>query len=198
MNNKIFSFLIAMAMTVAGVSLTSCGDDDNNTPTTKKATTASAQPEVCINAAMFDYFDITCTIDGETVTLTKDNTYDTSYTPYLTSIVRQVRMYKVSAKQYTKFPATMTVSLHSKVKAGVDLRNMEDLSYLLYVDIAPGNNNGDAFKPYVRSTGNFQPYTKLNLKKMSDDKAQKIVNAITDATVTKTGTFENAGSYVAK
>ena len=74
MNNKIFSFLIAMAMTVVGITLTSCGSDDNGDGgSSSKATTVTAQPEVCIRSEMFDYFDITCTIDGETVTLTKDN-----------------------------------------------------------------------------------------------------------------------------
>lgn len=195
MNNKIFSFLIAMAMTVAGVSLTSCGNDDNGDGGNKsKATTASAQPEVCIRSEMFDYFDITCTIDGETVTLTKDNTYDTSYSPYTDNTKYDVRMYKVSAKQYTTFPAKMTVSLTSKVKEGVDIRSIGKLTYLLYVDIAATNDLGGKFAPLVHPTDVFRLIKNYDTSKASDN----VIKSLENATVTKTATFENAGSLVIK
>lgn len=195
MNNKIFSFLIAMAMTVAGISLTSCGSDDNGDGGNKsKATTASAQPEVCIRSEMFDYFDITCTIDGETVTLTRDNTYDTSYTPYTDKTKYDVRMYKVSAKQYTTFPAKMTVSLTSKVKEGVDIRSIGKLTYLLYVDIAATNDLGGKFAPFQHSTDIFRLTKNYDTTKGSD----AVIKSLENATVTKTATFENAGSLVIK
>ena len=195
MNNKIFSFLIAMAMTVAGITLTSCGSDDNGDGgSSSKATTVTAQPEVCIRSEMFDYFDITCTIDGETVALTKDNTYDTSYTPYTSNLKYDVRMYKVSAKQYTKFPAKMTVSLTSKVKAGVDLRSLGKITYLLYTDISATNNLGGKFAPNDHSTNWFTLHKSLDTSKATDDVIKKLENS----TVTTTATFENAGSLVIK
>ncbi len=193
MDNKIFSFLIAMAMTVAGISLSSCGNDDNGSDSTPKATVATAQPEVCIKSDMFNYFDITCTIDGETVTLTKDNTYETSYTPYTSrTSYDNVCMYRVSPKQYTNFPAKMTVTVQSKVKDGVDLRTVEKMSYLLYVDIAPGNNNSNSFSPNNHHTGIFSLITNSKVKDLKEETIKKLENA----TVTKTATFETAGGVV--
>lgn len=197
MNNKMISRLISMMMVMAGLMLTSCGGDDDGDPTTSGATTATAEPVLCIQSEMLDYFDITCTIDGETVTLTKDNTYNTTYTPF-GGFPQSVCRYQAASKQYKKFPATMNLTAQCKVKDGVNLKNMEELTYLFYVDIIPSNNNGDKFSTYNRNPGAFHSYDGLRLKDMSADKLDKFVKSIENVTLTTTAQFDNANSAVVK
>lgn len=192
MNNKFFSLLIAMFMSVACVSLTSCGSNDDNEIKKPTATTANAQPVLCIFSEMFDYFDVTCTIDGETVKITKDNTYDETITKAEYGKTYQVRKYKVDKKQFTKFPATMTVTAQCKVKDGVDLRKVEKLSYLLYLDMVVGNNNNDTFSTYKPAKYVFQPYPNANFSKLTEETFKKFENA----TKTITASFESADCVV--
>ncbi len=140
MNNKFFSLLAGMAMIVAGLAFTSCSssDDDDTKPTTG-ATEAYLTPNVLVAEDMFDYFDVTCAIDGETIVLTKDNTQSVDKT--VEKIPFKLRQYTGAKKTYKKFPAEMKIVQTVKVKAGVDLKTISLLEqYVMYTYIQTDNN----------------------------------------------------------
>ncbi len=141
MNKKIFSILIAMAMVVVGLSLTSCGDDDEDVvKPSNKATEAYLTPTVYISEAMMDYFDATCTIDGQTVTLTRDNTEADNMT--VEGILFNIRKYKGATKTYKGFPSSLVVVQNVKPKAGVVLKDISRLDqFVMYTHVNFANNN---------------------------------------------------------
>lgn len=140
MNNKIYSFLIAMAMVVAGITLTSCGDDDNNLTPSGKATEAYLTTTVYVAEPMLEYYDATCTIDGQTITLTKDNTEAENMT--VGELSFNLRKYTFAKKTYKSFPSTLNIVQSVKVKTGVDLKNIERLDqFAMYTHVSFANNN---------------------------------------------------------
>lgn len=141
MNNKIFSLLIAMAMVVAGMTLTSCGDDDDDVvKPSGKATEAYLTPTIYVSEAMMDYFDATCTIDGKTVTLTMDNTVADNMT--LDGIAFKLRKYTGASKTYKSFPSSLAIQQEVKPKAGVVLKDISRLDqFVMYAHVSFANNN---------------------------------------------------------
>lgn len=145
MNNKFFSILIAMAMVVAGLSLASCSDDeDENVKPNNKATEAYLTPTIYVSEAMMDYFDASCTIDGKTVTLTKDNTQAETMT--VDSIVFKLRKYTGAAKTFKSFLSSFTIVQNVKAKPGVTLKNIGRLDqFVMYTHVGFANNNTSRF-----------------------------------------------------
>ncbi len=173
MNKRIYSLIVGMAMAVAGMTLAACSDSkDESTTSTDKATQAYLTPTFYVAEAMLDYFDATCTFDGKTVTLTKDNTEaedmkmevtsaSTGVTEYTTFHMRKYTGDKIT---YKSFPATMEVKQSATPKAGVDLKTVEKLSqYAMYTTVDLSNNytkrysdgewtsiTGDRFKSFFK------------------------------------------------
>lgn len=141
MNSKFYSFLIGMVLMIAGVTLTSCSDDDNNN-STSKATKATAQPVVYITDDMLTLYDVTCTVDGKTVTLTKDNTVATSQQKIgVYTYNYDLREYKIPATTYTKFPSSMEVTTSAKVKSNVNLQEVDKFNFCLCLSMNLTNDN---------------------------------------------------------
>lgn len=145
MNNKFFSILIAMAMVVAGLTLASCSDDeDEKVKPNNIATEAYLTPTFYVSEAMMDYFDATCTINGKTVTLTKDNTQAENIT--VDSIVFKLRKYTADSNTFKSFPSSFTIVQNVKAKSGVILKDIGRLDqFVMYTHVGFANNNTSRF-----------------------------------------------------
>lgn len=141
MNKKSFSLLAGMAMVVAGFAFASCSsnDDDIKNPTVN-ATEAYARPVIIVSDNMLDVYDVTCTIDGNTVTVTKDNTVAIGDTT-VDKTTYSMRKYVGAAKTYTQFPSYPTFVEHIKVKDGIDLRTTDKISLVRYAYYDYTNNS---------------------------------------------------------
>lgn len=141
MNKKSFSLLAGMAMVVAGFAFASCSsnDDDIKNPTVN-ATEAYARPVIIVTDNMLDVYDVTCTIDGNTVTVTKDNTVAIGDTT-VDKTTYSMRKYVGAAKTYTQFPSYPTFVEHIKVKDGIDLRTTDKISLVRYAYYDYTNNS---------------------------------------------------------
>ena len=141
MNKKSFSLLAGMAMVVAGFAFASCSsnDDDIKNPTVN-ATEAYARPVIIVSDNMLDVYDVTCTIDGNTVTVTKDNTVAIGDTT-VAKTTYSMRKYVGAAKTYTQFPSYPTFVEHIKVKDGIDLRTTDKISLVRYAYYDYTNNS---------------------------------------------------------
>lgn len=184
MKSKILSVLVGMAMIVAGVTFTSCGDDDDNIVPTSKATTATVQPSVYVAEDMLTYYDVTVTVDGTAVTLTKDNTTSETELGY------PLRKYKPAATVYKAFPSTMTVVAHCTKKSNVELSDMDDSDYCMYVKADYSNDNKDKVSTlsvstqYLYSAGLY--YTEMK---------EETLNTFIDRTITTTYTMSSASAF---
>ena len=147
MNKKFFSFFIGMAMVVAGLTLASCSNNDDEKE--QSTNTATSTPLVYCSEAMMAYFDVTCTIDGKAVTLTKDNTEAVEQTLYDSNddpMYFKMRCYKGETKKHTSFPSTSTIVENVKVKSGVDLKTIERLDqFVMYIRIDTDNTNNNTW-----------------------------------------------------
>ena len=141
MNKKSFSLLAGMAMVVAGFAFASCSsnDDDIKNPTVN-ATEAYARPVIIVTDNMLDVYDVTYTIDGNTVTVTKDNTVAIGDTT-VDKTTYSMRKYVGAAKTYTQFPSYPTFVEHIKVKDGIDLRTTDKISLVRYAYYDYTNNS---------------------------------------------------------
>ncbi len=141
MNKKSFSLLAGMAMVVAGFAFASCSsnDDDIKNPTVN-ATEAYARPVIIVTDNMLDVYDVTYTIDGNTVTVTKDNTVAIGDTT-VAKTTYSMRKYVGAAKTYTQFPSYPTFVEHIKVKDGKDLRTVDKISLVRYAYYDYTNNS---------------------------------------------------------
>lgn len=141
MNKKSFSLLAGMAMVVAGFAFASCSsnDDDIKNPTVN-ATEAYARPVIIVSDNMLDVYDVTCTIDGNTVTVTKDNTVAIGDTT-VDKTTYSMRKYVGAAKTYTQFPSYPTFVEHIKVKDGIELRTTDKISLVRYAYYDYTNNS---------------------------------------------------------
>ncbi len=147
MKKKVFSILFGMAMVAAGLTFASCGGDDDNTGGSEtgglkpagKATIAYGTPVVLISEDMLNYFDATCIVDGQAVTLTKDNT--TAFDTIRNERTYRLRKYTGPTRTYTKFPTITTLAEHITVKEGVDLNTIGrlDVAFSAYNEYT--NNN---------------------------------------------------------
>lgn len=179
MKSKFLSILVAMAMVVAGVAFSSCGDnnDDPVQPTVNK--TATLQPEVYFGEDMLNFYDITVTIDGKAVVLTKDNTQ--SANPLLSLI--KYRKYQADATEYKKFPATSKVVVRSVKKSNVELSSMDDSDYSIYLTANYGNSDTELSEMIQHSTlreVGGMPYSALSEEELA---------SILDRTITGTYTL---------
>lgn len=197
MSKKIFSLLIGMAMTVAGMTIASCSNsNDDNTTSTDKATQAYLTPTFYVAEAMLNYFDATCTAGGKTVTLTKDNTEAEDMKLQVTSadnttqyVTFHMRKYTGDKITYKSFPATMEVKQSATPKAGVDLKTVESLSqYAMYTHVDLANNytkrysdgewtsvTGDKFKSFFKNG--------VRLSQMPSDKLSEYSNPSITTTI---------------
>lgn len=147
MTKKFFSLFIGMAMVVAGMTLSSCSNsnDDEKEPTDY----ATSTPLVYCSEAMMDYFDVTCTIDGKAVTLTKANTEAVEQTLQDSNgdpMEFKMRCYKGETKKHTSFPSSSTIVENVKVKSGVDLVKVGRLDqFVMYIRIDTSNSNNDSW-----------------------------------------------------
>lgn len=146
MNKKFFSLFIGMAMVVAGLTLASCSNNDDEKEPTN---TATSTPLVYCSEAMMAYFDVTCTIDGKAVTLTKDNTEAVEQTLHDYNgdpMDFKMRCYKGETKKHTSFPSSSTIVENVKVKSGVDLVKIGRLDqFVMYIRIDTDNTNNDTW-----------------------------------------------------
>ena len=184
MKSRILSVLVAMAMIVAGVAFTSCGDDDDDIVPVSKATTATVQPSVYVAEDMLNYYDITVTVDGSEVTLTKDNTTG------VTDLGYNLRKYKPAASVFKAFPTKMTVVAQCAKKSTVELSDMDDTDYCLYVTADYSNDNKDNVSAlsvssrYLFSAGLH--YTKMD---------EETLNSFINRTITATYTMSSASAF---
>ena len=195
MNRKAISLFIGAAMAVTGVAFTSCGGDDDVTPlkpVEKVAKTATAQPVIYFAEDMLDIYDLTCTVDGETVTLTRDNTENSVYKDPILPLQYSVRKYTSAQKTFTTFPATMEVTAQAKVKEGVDLRAVGEFDYCFTLDNVLSNDNDNSWSQ-INNTCKFHYTEGLDFTDAADDEPLLIEkqNAVRTAKLT----FTNA-AYV--
>lgn len=184
MKSRILSVLVAMAMIVAGVAFTSCGGDDDDIVPVSKATTATVQPSVYVAEDMLNYYDITVTVDGSEVALTKDNTTG------VTDLGFKFRKYKPAASVFKTFPTKMTVVAHCAKKSSVELSDMDDSNYCLYVTADYSNDNKNnvgalsVTSQYLYSAGLL--YTKMD---------EETLNSFINRTITATYTMSSASAF---
>lgn len=184
MKSKILSVLVGMAMIVAGVAFTSCGGDDDDIVPSSKATTATVQPSVYVAEDMLTYYDITVTVDGTAVTLTKDNTTSE------TDLGFAFRKYKPAATVYKAFPSTMTVVAHCAKKSNVELSDMDDSDYCMYVKADYSNDNKDKVST-LNVSSQFRYSAGLHYTKMDEE----TLNTFIDRTITATYTMSSASAF---
>lgn len=153
MKRKFFSLFIGMAMIITGTALSSCSnnDDDEKKPS-EWATTA---PLIYCSESMMEYFDVTCTIDGKTVTLTNDNTEAVEQTLHDSNgdpMYFKLRCYVGDKKEHTSFPATSTVVETVKEKSGVDISKIDKLhQFVMYIKFDTTNANNDEWETLTGS-----------------------------------------------
>ena len=184
MKSRILSVLVAMAMVVAGVAFTSCGGDDDDIVPVSKATIATVQPSVYVAEDMLNYYDITVTVDGSEVALTKDNTTG------VTDLGFKFRKYKPAASVFKTFPTKMTVVAHCAKKSSVELSDMDDSDYSMYVTADYSNDNKNnvgalsVTSQYLYSAGLL--YTKMD---------EETLNSFINRTITATYTMSSAIAF---
>lgn len=184
MKSRILSVLVAMAMVVAGVAFTSCGGDDDDIVPVSKATIATVQPSVYVAEDMLNYYDITVTVDGSEVALTKDNTTG------VTDLGFKFRKYKPAASVFKTFPTKMTVVAHCAKKSSVELSDMDDSDYSMYVTADYSNDNKNnvgalsVTSQYLYSAGLL--YTKMD---------EETLNSFINRTITATYTMSSASAF---
>ncbi len=187
MNKKSFSLLAGMAMVVAGFAFASCSsnDDDIKNPTVN-ATEAYARPVIIVSDKMLDVYDVTCNIDGNTVTVTKDNTVAIGDT-IVDKTTYSMRKYVGAAKTYTQFPSYPTFVEHIKVKDGMDLRTVDKTSLVRYAYYDYTNNS--ALHEVTGVSGSiFTTFTTMIGSKMSESSAK----TFSDMTVQINDTLKSA------
>ncbi len=190
MNNKFFSILIAMAMVVVGLTLASCGDDEDETvKPNDKATEAYLTPTFYVSEAMMDYFDATCTIDGKTVTLTKDNTVADKIT--VEGITFNLRKYTWDAKTFKTFPSSFTIVQNVKAKSGVNLKNISRLDqFVIYTHVGFANNNTSNYADgeWKTITGKFGSVFQegVHFDMLTDEDLKDYQNSVLTTTVNMT------------
>lgn len=171
MNRKIISLFMGAAMAVTGVIFTSCGGDDDGydiKPADKVAKIAAAQPVIYFAEDMLDIYDITCTVDGETVTLTKNNTENSTYTDPIMKTQTPVLKYTSAQKTFATFPATMNVTAQAKVKAGVNLKTVGEFDYCFTLDNVLSNDNNNSWSQ-INNTCKFSYTEGLDFSEADDD-----------------------------
>lgn len=186
MNNKIYSLLIAMTMIVAGITLTSCGDDGDDLTPAGKATEAYLTHTVYVSESMMDYFDATCTIDGQTITLTKDNTETENMT--IAGTVFNLRKYTFAKKTYKSFPSTLNIVQDVKVKQGVNLKEVTRLDkFAMYIHVNFANNNTTNYADGEWKTikGDFESVFQsgVHFDQMSDEMLKRYQNPTLTTTI---------------
>lgn len=185
MKSKFLSILVAMAMVVAGVALSSCGDDNDDPvqPTVNK--TATLQPVVYLAEDMLRFYDIVVTVDGKAEVLTQDNTQSTS-----TSLVGvKYRKYQANAKEYKTFPVTSKAVVSCVKKSSVELSAMEDTQYGIYMTANYGNTDMTKMEEIVE----FSTVIELDGLLYSQIPEDELSNYI-DRTITGTFTLKDATS----
>ncbi len=171
-------------MVVAGVAFTSCGGDDDDIVPVSKATIATVQPSVYVAEDMLNYYDITVTVDGSEVALTKDNTTG------VTDLGFKFRKYKPAASVFKTFPTKMTVVAHCAKKSSVELSDMDDSDYSMYVTADYSNDNKNnvgalsVTSQYLYSAGLL--YTKMD---------EETLNSFINRTITATYTMSSASAF---
>ena len=134
------------AIVASALSLASCNkDDDPKEPTEKpvEAKTATAQVSVYFAEDMLRIYDVTCTVDGNTVALTTENT-DTLSEDMGYEVVK-VRKFTTDAKTYESFPASLKVTAQAKVKEGMDLKTVGEFDFYFKMDKTLSNDAKLAF-----------------------------------------------------
>ncbi len=194
MNKKFFSLLAGAAMVVAGLTFASCGnDDDDNSSKGGGATTVYATPVVMVSEDILANFDATCTIDGVTVTLTKDNTVacDTTSSGGKTF---NMRKYTGATKTYTQFPALTTLAERVKLKDGKNYKELGKIDYAVYAKMVYANNSssGELTRKGSDKGGLFSKQfdtakATADLEKKHTDLTFQINDTLTSATTYSTG-----------
>lgn len=169
MNSKVHSFIIAVAMMLAGVTLTSCSSSDD-TPSTSKARKAAARVMVYFADDMLNYYDVTCTVDGTPVVLTRSNTVEDVYTinALVEKIDYNVRKYTTPVTTFTHFPDSMVVTAQATVKAGVDLKTVESMDLCLYLHSEIDNDNDGKWSALEIKEGSFSFIPGVDFSRMPD------------------------------
>lgn len=191
MNRKIFSFVIVMAMVVIGVSLISCGDDDDIK--TSKAKVASDKAIAYVTSDMIANYDITLTIDGQSVAITESNTESAQYTSSNGS--HEVRKY-TSAKSFSTFPVTSSASLRCKLKDGKKFKELGKIDYLLSLQLDVNNDNNNTWSEYDNSLRNYTPHWGIRCADVNDNYIQRL--KLEDATITAVASFKAADRVTVK
>ncbi len=184
MKSKILSVLVGMAMIVAGVAFTSCGGDDDDDSPSGQATTASVQPALHVLEEMLNYYDVTVSIDGTTVTLTKDNTVSE------TKMGAEYRKFMPAATVYKTFPSTMTVVAHCTKKSNVQISDMDGSDYSMYMTVDYSNDNRDKVST-LNASSEYRYGAGLRYTKMDETMLNKFI----DRTITGTFTMNSASSF---
>lgn len=148
MSKKFFSLFMGAAIVASTLSLASCNKDDDNDPKEptekpQEAKTATAQVSVYFAEDMLRIYDVTCTVDGNVVALTTENT-DTLSEDMGYEVVK-VRKFTTDAKTYESFPASLKVSAQAKVKEGMDLRKVGEFDFYFKMDKTLTNDAKLAF-----------------------------------------------------
>ncbi len=145
MSKKFFSLFMGAAIVASTLSLASCNndDDDNDPKKPQEAKTATAQVSVYFAEDMLRIYDVTCTVDGNAVALTTENT-DTLSENMGYEVVK-VRKFTTDAKTYESFPASLKVSAQAKIKESMDLKKVGEFDFYFKMDKTLSNDAKLAF-----------------------------------------------------
>lgn len=164
MKIKLLTVLVAIVAIFSGAVLTSCGNDE---PASPRAKTTTAEPSVYFVGSMLDLFDITCTINGQTTVLTRDNTTKVTHS------LRTLRQYKLSTITYSKFPASCKASITCKLKDGVDLSSLFRSDYCLYAHMTYGNDNNNTWATQYNGTADLNYEDNVDWSDMTSSEITK-------------------------
>ncbi len=190
MNKKIILPFLALALMLAGCILISCKDNNGTGLDTGKA--AKAQCALYIMDQMFDYCDMTVTIDGTTVTLTTDNTTATTYTSEIGKTYN-VRKYDITDKSFFTFPSSFSYEAKCQPKSDISISSLGTVDFCFAVITEVHNDSEDSWD-HINCSNTFQPSQNLNIAKVIEKSGEEGALNLLTKDITTTITFSSAKS----
>lgn len=141
MKKNMMKAILALTAMIAAFAFTSCSKDNDDK--TNERSEASVQPILYIAEDMVKYFDITYDIDGQKVSITKDNTTakQVKVTVLNKELVYNFLVYTGQVKKVTSFPTTFTCTATATVKDGIKLQEQEKSDVSLIQDFNLGDTS---------------------------------------------------------
>lgn len=135
MKKNIMKAILAMVAMVATFALTSCSKDNDDNKTSV-VTEIKAQPYFYVAPEMLNLFDITLSVNGKTIEITKDNTVSCQVVENKGSQIEMtLDLLKYTLPTCTVSATTQTFVTTIKVKDGINIAEQPSSNYFTGFDI---------------------------------------------------------------